>query len=646
MKGFSKHSYLVISIFIVLFLLNLVRIYVEFNTYNSFHKKASITELETIVKDMQKVSDSIFENIINQKDVVSIFEGAHIGDDEQKGLIRESLYEKLVDQYEKFTMYGVQQLHFHLPNNDSFLRFHKPKKFGDNLSKVRESVKYVNENKKRTSGFEEGKIFNGYRFVYPLFSSDGTHIGSVEISSSLLNFKKMYQRNHLRHVDFIFLKDDVEKKLFAEELKNYTDYFGSKNYYIQTTIDKYNQENCDHYKHLHSFMSDKKIIEQVKKIDSYTFSKLLENEIYTIDFIPLYNDFLYKKVGYYVLFSKSNYIEYFYISVIGSFVSVLVFSLLAWYLLYLNRKRGQTELEKRKVELKNENLLVSYQFVSSVIDGTKDLIFYKDKYFNYLGCNESFAKYVGKTKEEIIGKNDFDLFPNKEATVFRNNDNIALQKSDLFVSNLWVKYSSGEDVYLQTQKMPFQYDENDKNCVGILGISRDLTELYVTQQKLKEQTYTDELTQIRNRKAYNEKINELLSNYRRYKTVFSVILIDIDNFKSINDTYGHHVGDDTLVGLCSLVNNSIRESDHFFRIGGEEFAIFTTHSAHQGALVLAENIRKKVQNELDLIEDRVITISLGVSSVQDGDTDESIFKRVDNFLYESKNNGKNRITSD
>lgn len=126
--------------------------------------------------------------------------------------IREELYIALIHNYENFKNYGIQQLHFHLPNNDSFLRFHAPKIYGDNLTNIRESVKFVNTNKIPIIGFEEGRIFNGYRYVYPLFDENKIHIGSVEISSSLLYFKKVFENNNNSHIDYILKKEVVEKK--------------------------------------------------------------------------------------------------------------------------------------------------------------------------------------------------------------------------------------------------------------------------------------------------------------------------------------------------------------------------------------------------------------------------------------------------
>ncbi len=171
-------------------------------------------------------------------------------------------------------------------------------------------------------------------------------------------------------------------------------------------------------------------------------------------------------------------------------------------------------------------------------------------------------------------------------------------------------------------------------------------ELKDLNDRLKKQSYIDELTKISNRKLYNEKMSGLLSEFNRYESEFSMIMFDIDDFKHINDTYGHKVGDKTLIELCKLVLPIIRKNDYFFRIGGEEFIILLTNTDINGALTTAEHIRKTVEEMLHTAENEIITISLGVTTVKHGDTEYSMFKRVDDYLYMSKNSGKNMVKSD
>lgn len=132
-------------------------------------------------------------------------------------------------------------------------------------------------------------------------------------------------------------------------------------------------------------------------------------------------------------------------------------------------------------------------------------------------------------------------------------------------------------------------------------------------------------------------------DYKKDKISFSIIMIDIDNFKNINDSYGHDRGDDILKSLASILQNQLRKNDMLIRWGGEEFALLVEAPLTQ-SFSIAEKLRLSVQGCLS-IESKTITISLGLTQIHEDDTQESFFKRVDNALYESKRNGKNRTTS-
>ncbi len=283
----------------------------------------------------------------------------------------------------------------------------------------------------------------------------------------------------------------------------------------------------------------------------------------------------------------------------------------------------------------------SEETLNSIINSTDDLIFFKDKDFNYIGCNKEFLKFIGKTKEEMIGHNDFELFSEDMASLFRRMDLKMLAKNEISSNYQWITYPTGEKYYIVVKKIPFHYNETD---VGILGISRDITKLHLAQQKIELQSYIDELTKLHNRKSYNERIEELLSLKKRYATPFSMIIYDIDNFKYINDTFGHKIGDKVLIKMSELVRSHLRESDYLFRIGGEEFVVLLTETNLESANIAATKICKSVEENLQHIINKTITISIGLSEANESDSEDTIFKRVDELLYESKHSGKNKVS--
>jgi diguanylate cyclase (GGDEF)-like protein len=162
------------------------------------------------------------------------------------------------------------------------------------------------------------------------------------------------------------------------------------------------------------------------------------------------------------------------------------------------------------------------------------------------------------------------------------------------------------------------------------------------REKLEHMATYDQLTLLLNRYAYNDIIEKEIAQANRNNSRLSLILFDIDHFKSINDTHGHDTGDVILKNVARHVNSCIRKSDFLFRIGGEEFAIVAVNTSRHQASILAEKLRAAVAAHT-FINSLTVTISLGVTELQKGDNVEAFFKKADAALYNAKNSGRNRV---
>ena len=152
----------------------------------------------------------------------------------------------------------------------------------------------------------------------------------------------------------------------------------------------------------------------------------------------------------------------------------------------------------------------------------------------------------------------------------------------------------------------------------------------------------DPLTGLYNRRKFSEILNYELNRFFRYKTRFSLINIDIDYFKKVNDTYGHDVGDIVIKRFCEVLKENIRSVDSAARWGGEEFLLLIVESD----VNIAKKISAKINDVLfntDFSPVEKVTVSIGITQVVDGDTNESVITRSDRALYKAKNNGRNRI---
>jgi len=169
-----------------------------------------------------------------------------------------------------------------------------------------------------------------------------------------------------------------------------------------------------------------------------------------------------------------------------------------------------------------------------------------------------------------------------------------------------------------------------------------LEEIDDKNRVLRNLVTTDDLTGLATRRLLDSQIPVEMARASRYKENLSLILLDLDHFKRVNDTWGHAVGDEVLVETADAIRGAIREADSVIRWGGEEFMILAPHTDQQGAIVLAEKIRETLATKSHPRAGS-ITASLGVAEWQIGEVRGEWFKRVDRALYVAKNGGRNRV---
>jgi diguanylate cyclase (GGDEF)-like protein len=163
--------------------------------------------------------------------------------------------------------------------------------------------------------------------------------------------------------------------------------------------------------------------------------------------------------------------------------------------------------------------------------------------------------------------------------------------------------------------------------------------------ELNKVTNFDELTKLFNRRYIDRSLNDIYNKLKMHFVSYSIIMLDIDHFKKVNDTHGHPVGDEVIKGVADCVRSTIRKTDIAGRIGGEEFMIISPLSDLKAATLVAEKIRQRVeQTEFSNLKLR-ITISLGVTEYSAIDTISELTKRVDDNLYAAKHGGRNRVVS-
>jgi len=227
---------------------------------------------------------------------------------------------------------------------------------------------------------------------------------------------------------------------------------------------------------------------------------------------------------------------------------------------------------------------------------------------------------------------------------------IPLNSNDEF-GNLANKFNElSQNLNIANAELQSRVDYADKELIKtnnlLLERSSELMDLNTEFKKL---SVTDALTGLYNRRYFEEKLEDEMKVTKRHGDIYSLLLIDIDKFKVVNDTYGHMHGDTVIKEVAKTINSRLREIDVVCRIGGEEFVAICKFANKEGAIELAENIRELVaENTMSIGKDNIkVTISIGVVTVMAENSDEdvnSLFKYADIALYHSKNNGRNRVT--
>ncbi|MDD2450141.1 MAG: bacteriohemerythrin [Sulfurimonas sp.] len=298
-----------------------------------------------------------------------------------------------------------------------------------------------------------------------------------------------------------------------------------------------------------------------------------------------------------------------------------------------DRKQIQEELSGERALLK------------TLIQNIPDLIFLKDKEGIYLACNKRFEDYFGAKEKEIVGKSDYDFVDKEIADFFRMNDNKVMQTNKTCKNKETIIFASdGHTELVQATKIPLH--NSDGSLMGVLGISRDITERQHHEKHLEYIAHYDALTGLPNRILLSDRINQALKQSNRHRFSFAVVYLDLDGFKTINDTYGHDYGDRFLELLAKYMQKSLREGDTIARLGGDEFVVVLLDlKSHEDSIVMIKRLLEASSQKIviDKLEMQV-TASLGVTFFDAGDDIDAdqLLRQADQAMYQAKILGKNR----
>lgn len=320
--------------------------------------------------------------------------------------------------------------------------------------------------------------------------------------------------------------------------------------------------------------------------------------------------------------------------------------------------------EQTKCEVFQQEKLSESKILNIIINHSQDTLYFKDKDSKFVANSRSHVIQCGfDDPKDLVGKSDFDFFPESFARQAREDELRIMETGEAIIGKL-EKWVTKEDdiIWFSASKYPI-YD-SDGDIIGTWGTSRDITSLKLVEEelarvnakleeansKLHKLSTIDGLSELCNQRRFYEVLEETMVIYKRKRmhnieNNFCIMMIDIDSFKLINDTYGHPIGDMAIKYVADLISANTRASDMCFRCGGDEFAVILLDTDLMLGIRFAERIRKVVEESNLRVENRdyKMTVSVGIAGYQDEKNVTSLLAKADSRLYRSKSQGKNQV---
>ncbi len=322
----------------------------------------------------------------------------------------------------------------------------------------------------------------------------------------------------------------------------------------------------------------------------------------------------------------------------GLFALIVVASALGLFI-HQRRQRG---LERQAAEAR----ALADRF-SLALDKIPTYIYMKDRQRRYVYANRATLELFKCSEEELRGSVDSRFFPPEAVARLHEIDTRVLEQGEDTAEEVISQSPDGSRRVYWEIKTPIYEDEDRTRIWGLCGVSTDITEREMLKEQLERQAREDYLTGLANRRHFMGQGQVELSRAQRYGEALSLLMLDIDHFKEINDTYGHKVGDIVLQRLSAVMRETLRTIDIVGRLGGEEFAILLPETDLQSAAEIAERLRETIFHTEVVLDGGMplhFTASIGVTTLQEKGTNlDILLNQADKALYQAKEGGRNRV---
>ncbi|MDG6777168.1 diguanylate cyclase [Thiomicrorhabdus sp. zzn3] len=438
---------------------------------------------QSLIKGLQNNANLFFYNIINKPENTEILKAVYGASKAEREALRSRLYYNLVDNYRTMPEFMIKQFHFHLKNNDSFLRFHRPELYGDNLTDVRATVAYVNEHQKPVSGFEEGRIFNGYRFVFPIFVNGHEHVGSVETSVSMKVIMEQMQAELHEKGSFIIRKQVVDQKVFTAEHSNYVPTPFSDQFLYEKSIMSSQTDPLSEAL-IAKLIGNRPIEPFLDKHQAITYDVHHSGQDYFLTFLPIPNAISKETVAYFIFVEEDlKHRELMFQFFLFSVSSLLIGLLITW--LFYKAKSNERRMREAERKTKEQNFLLNKaQEVAHLGHWVFDLrwneLYWSDEVYRIFGAEPGKFAATYEAFMQFIHPDDRDRLNQVYQASVQNKDHYKLQHRII---------RSDDEVRYVEEEGRHEFDAQG-NVIRSIGTVLDITERVLSEQHvqhLKEQ---------------------------------------------------------------------------------------------------------------------------------------------------------------
>lgn len=555
---------------------------------------------------------------------------------EKRDLLREQLHADLAPSYERLRSEGFTNMQFHTPDGHSYLRFHAPDQYGDFLLPYRPSLIILAERKQSMDIFEVGRLFIGFRHIQPLFIDDRM-IGSVEMAVSFQRVREQLTKINPKSSFQFLLRSNPVESVTLNRYRESQPLLQSKllpNHLVidQTGSDVNDGQSIPRAQLETIFANADGLAEGLASGKAFSLAAGLDGLIYRASFVPVL-DVEQQGAAYLVSYAEAPLLKrvqknYRHDLTVGLLVISVISILLAMTSVQHNRLRRNNR---------------SMDAISAAVG---EGIFVLGRKGESIYVNRSACQLTGYSAEELLSSNIHSLIHRHDPQDTGATCPIlkTLQTGVPYEGDEWFMHSDGHRFPVVVTSRPMI---EEGRIAGVVTVFRDITERKKMEKRLSHLATIDELTGLLNRRALLAAITAEIARQHRSGSQSAVMMIDFDHFKQINDTYGHNAGDRVLQHVSDIARQSLRETDLLGRIGGEEFAVLLPDTDIEGARVLAERLRERVETTATRSEggdDISMTLSVGICSLKQNERDASdLLRRADAALYKAKHGGRNRV---